>query len=102
MLALTRTVEGVVLIICIVSFVLLLKAGFKTGRTYLKLDNSHIKSLQVFCLVSSERRMSRICPIYVPYMSHIFKGMGHIRSIYGAYMEQTNLYPNLTIALDRS
>jgi hypothetical protein len=35
-------------------------------------------------------------------MSHIFKGMGHMRSIYGAYMEQTNLYPNLTIALDRS
>ena len=33
--------------------------------------------------------MSRRCPAYVPYMSHIFKETGHLRGIYGAYMGQT-------------
>jgi hypothetical protein len=29
-------------------------------------------------------RMSRRCPVYVPYMPRIFKDTGHLWSIYGA------------------
>jgi hypothetical protein len=29
-------------------------------------------------------RMSRRCPIYVPYMSHIFKDTRHLWGMYGA------------------